>query len=118
MTCGNRSGRERCCVPVSFDRRWPDSWLRKRGVTWARGLIRAWLGVGGLAISDDSRLVGGHVPVLPDEGDLGGVRFGEVDDDDGVFGEVHLAFDGRSGVSEFAPAEIADEDGVLEGLPA
>src|SRR5664279_3202551 len=59
---------------------------------------------------------GGHVPVLPDEGDLGGVRFGEVDDDDGVFGEVHLAFDGRSGVDEFGPAEIADEDGVLESV--
>jgi hypothetical protein len=56
------------------------------------------------------------VPVAADEGEAGAVHVAEVDDDDRVLGEVHVALDGGAGVDELGSAEVTDEDRVLESF--
>jgi hypothetical protein len=74
------------------------------------------VGTGALA-SDDLRVVSGEGASFADEGEAGAGGVAEVDDDDRVFGEFHVLFDGGSGVDEFGSAKIADEQRVLEAFP-
>src|SRR5262249_40574932 len=92
LACGNAAPGERLCPARRSHRCWRVEVSSIVALTWVRALPAEGVGTGALA-SDDLRVVAGEGASLADEGEPGAGGVAEVDDDDGVFGELHLPFD-------------------------